>query len=321
MWIQLITESEMSYVSSKVLTGVLLAVLSSYSVNAIPTLVELERRQYDNFLRYIGNISIDIEGENITLNANFHSLILLQEQSIQLQEQTIRAIEHLGEDFNTLFNNAFSMIGEGLVNINETNIAILNAVKSSDQSNQELLGQLITSIATLDTHQEERKDSWYNKFETIMNPLSQTLADVNNAINIVHETVDAIYGIFEVFQESQDVFVEDIAGDTAAMAAEMSAMSGEVTAMSGEMTAITADVSAIAANFILGMRGVIARATVGSKMVCAETALDDCAYDPLGTGPIGCIGAELNACDLLPLPRESCPDDSDQTPSKTVEQN
>lgn len=251
--------------------------MSICSVSAIPTLVELEKTQYEEFLTYIGQIAIDIEGENITLNADFNSLIRLQTETIQsiLQFQSLYQNNEYFRDVQ--LTKAFTMIGEGLKNINNTNIEILGAVRNSDTANQEILGQILTAITTLDAHQEERKSDWYDKFETIMNPISQTISDVSNTINIISNTVDAVYGIFEIFQDTQDVFIEQIAGDTAV----------------------------IALNFIGGMRTVVAEAMAGSSMVCTDTALDECVYNPFGEGPIGCVGAELLACTLIPIPIET----------------
>lgn len=259
--------------------------MSICSVQAIPTLVELEKTQYDQFLDYIGQIVIDIEGENITLNADFYSLIRLQTQTIQTIEnfQTLYQNQEYYRDVQ--LSRAFTMIGEGLKNINETNregLKIINdtnreilaSIQSADTANQQILGQILAAITTLDSNQDDRKNEWYTKFENIMNPLSQTLSDVSNVINIIRETVDAVYGIFDVFQDTQDVFIEQIA----------------------------ANVEIISSNFILGMKGIIAEATVGSMLACAESTLDECVYDPIGAGPIECVGAELIACDLLPIP-------------------
>lgn len=248
--------------------------MSSCSVNAIPTLVELEKVQYDNITKLISEIAIDIEGENITLNADFYSLIRLQTQTIQAID-SFQALYQNQEYFRDVqLTNAFNMIGEGLKNINNTNKEILASIQSADTSNQQILGQILAAITTLDSNEEDRKNEWYAKFETIMNPLSQSLSDVSNTINIISSTTDAVYGIFEIFQNTQDVYIEQIA----------------------------ANVEIISTNFLVGMKTIIAEATVGSMLACADSTLDECAYDPFGVGPIECVGAELVACDLLPIP-------------------
>jgi len=148
-------------------------------VSAIPTLVELEKSQYDEFLLLISQIAIDIDSENITLNADFHTLSRLQNETIHTIEQ-FEALFANADYFRTVqLTHAFDWLGEGLKNINNSNID----------------GFLLINKTLGDIYELEREE-----VQAISSEFFKKIDKINSVLGTINAFVDTIETVIGVIQ-------------------------------------------------------------------------------------------------------------------------
>jgi len=140
--------------------------------------------------------------------------------------------------------------------------------------------------------ESEFHNSWFQKFEQVMTPINQILQDVNGAISLVQTTVNAINTVFLAFQTTQDAGIADI----------------------------SSAVDTIAAEFVLGMKGVVAEAMLGSSLTfgaieCTAWEGDGC-VSIVGEGPIVCAGMEAEFCEIEGIVLEPIPIDEQRVHSR-----
>lgn len=197
------------------------------------TEVILTRNQFNDFVAEMEKISNDISIEDANITLDLSNI-----------EQLI------GDQNNRL----------------DTMLTTLAAIQNSNL-------QIAEALQAQTDAQLNQYNDWYTKFESFMNPITQVLTSLNNAIGIIKDLVTAIQSIFDAFQGTQDAAV----------------------------SAIETNVEIIASNFELGMKAIVTEAIAGSSMTftaleCVATELDAC-ESVLGEGPIICEGAEFEVCE------------------------
>lgn len=165
----------------KVYIGVLLIVSIVYSVKGIPTLVELKKLQYDQLSDLISNIAIDIEGENITLNADFNTLNSLQNYTNFRIGQVYERMTILHDYRTEQLRQNFDRIDGGVVGINHTNI-----------DGFLMLNQTLTDLYKLEKEEVQAiTDEFFRKLDKVN--------EVLNTINGFVDTIQTVVGVINTF--------------------------------------------------------------------------------------------------------------------------
>lgn len=150
-------------------------------MNGIPTLVELEEDQFVEFVNLIRDIVIDIDGENITLNADFKQLTELQNLTILQIDELESVTVALYEYRTTQLREDFDLLEEGVFNINQTNIEGFL-----------LLNQTLTDLYNLEREEVRAiADEFFRKLDKVNEVLS--------TINAFVDTIETVIGTLQTF--------------------------------------------------------------------------------------------------------------------------
>lgn len=168
-------------------------------MSSIPTLVELEQDQYVAFTDLISGIAIDIEGENITLNADFTTLTDLQNSTYKTLSSFKTAFDTSDTHRTSQLNSLFSLIQNSIVdlkNINELSFALLSGelidIEDINSKGFIMLNTTLTDLYSLERQEVSAiTDELFRKIEKVN--------DVLNAINGVASTIDNVIGVVNTF--------------------------------------------------------------------------------------------------------------------------
>jgi hypothetical protein len=234
-----------------------------------PELVSLEKTQYDAFMKVIDEIAIDINGENITLNADFKKLETLTEMTNRLVNLT-----------NYQWTNVYSA---------DANLWTAHSTFLWQEVHS--LSALMLNKTLTDIRELERieTDHLASEFFKKLGEIDQVLSTINSAVDTIQTALGAVQTVLEVGQKTTlDGILAGIT-KTNELLAELSGGGLEAKILE----TIASSVFEINAPNIEG----------------AELTLDACAYDPLGVGPIACAGVEgvelvLNAVEIEPVVKQ-----------------
>lgn len=131
--------------------------------DAIPTVVELEKDQYTEFLQLISDISIDIDSENLTINADLQKLEDLQSDTIlEIRSQKLILTADLRE-------------------LQESNIDGFNMLNTTLNELRKLESEEVQAIA--------------NEFYSRLDNINRVLG----TINAFADTISTVLGVVDTF--------------------------------------------------------------------------------------------------------------------------
>jgi len=148
---------------------------------AIPTLVALELEQYEAFLQGIGNVSIDIDSENLTINADLQELERLQQETIVeiramkliLDADILSAIQ----DLNAAIGLQTTVFGRDIRELRESN-----------EKDFLMINKTLTDLYDL-----ERAE-----VAAIANEFFSKLTEINNVLGTINAFADSISTVISV---------------------------------------------------------------------------------------------------------------------------
>lgn len=143
--------------------------------------MELKKGQYDQLSELISGIAIDIEGENITLNADFRSLISLQNYSNYWLRQVYDEMKILHDYRTSQLRLNFDHIQHGIAGINDTNI-----------DGFLMINQTLTDLYKLEREEVNAiTDEFFRKLDKVN--------EVLNTINGFVDTIQTVIGLINTF--------------------------------------------------------------------------------------------------------------------------
>lgn len=161
--------------------------------------MELEQDQYAAFAELIRGIAIDIEGENITLNADFTTLTDLQNSTYKSLNSFKTAFDTSDIHRTSQLNSLSSLIHTSIVdvkNVDELGFGLLNGelidIEDVNRKGFLMLNTTLTDLYSLEKQEVSAiTDELFRKIEKVN--------DVLNAINGVASTIDNVIGVINTF--------------------------------------------------------------------------------------------------------------------------
>lgn len=155
--------------------------LSVSSLSAIPTLVELEEDQYQAFVNLIQGIAIDIDGENITLNADFKVLNQLQNETLLELIDLNSLLIALNDYRTTQLNDKFQMVENQLISVQDINA-----------QGYQLINKTLGDLYTLEREEVNAiTDEFFRKLDKVN--------EVLNTINGFVSSIETVIGVIQTF--------------------------------------------------------------------------------------------------------------------------
>lgn len=151
---------------------------------AIPTVVELEQDQYSAFLQMISDISIDIDSENLTINADLKELTNLQRDTVQ----EIRAQREILD----------SDLQEVELALSIQTSAVGRALNDLSDRNAEGFLMINTTLTELRKLEMEEVQAITNEFFSQLDNINRVLGTINSAA----DTISTVIGVINTFLSS-----------------------------------------------------------------------------------------------------------------------
>jgi len=154
--------------------------------------VELEQDQYVAFSNLISGIAIDIEGENITLNADFTTLTDLQNSTYKTLNTFKSAFETADAHRTSQLSSLFGGIENSIEGFMWQNSGELVNIEDINQSGFLMLNTTLSDLYSLERQEVSAiTDELFRKIEKVN--------DVLNTINGFASAIDEAVGVINTF--------------------------------------------------------------------------------------------------------------------------
>lgn len=245
-------------------------------VYSIPTLIRIESDQYNGLVNGEGN-------ETQILSKILEALNLLNENSAKL----------LTEAENTGLNvvHISDQTSEHLPNIDKNIASIDGKITRLNEQTQEIIDFDASLLSDL-----------FPQFFAALDKVNKVLNTINGAVNVIQTLVD---GVQTVLVGKQSADLTSISGSNDNLVVTTEAISNTVTSLETLVTegnALITETNTLLEGFIAKIPDKVIETInlstfqmESASIVSADFTGDACVYDPLGTGPIECLGTELGA--------------------------
>lgn len=146
--------------------------------------MELKKGQYDQLSELISDIAIDIEGENITLNADFRTLNSLQNYTNYRIGQVYDEMKILHDYRTAQLRQNFGRVWDAIRGVNNTNV-----------NGFSMINQTLTDLYKLEREEVNAiTDEFFRKLDKVN--------EVLNTINGFVDTIQTVIGVINTFISS-----------------------------------------------------------------------------------------------------------------------
>jgi len=236
--------------------------------DAIPTVVELEKDQYTEFLQLISDISIDIDSENLTINADLQRLEDLQSDTLlEIRSQKLILDADITAT-NTALQDQTTAVGRALSELRESNA---NGSLMLNKTLTQGFGMLNATLTELRKLESEEVNAIANVFYSKLDNINRVLG----TINAFADTISTVLGVVDTFLTTTQ---------SGLLTSQVTQQTTTNTLLQEFITVFPAKARAAVAETLWEVTSI--------DMDVSDILFDGCVYSPLGVGPIDCAGVE-----------------------------